>query len=44
VIATIFANAYGGYAARSWGYIVRDPNVANKLGDPAKQLKKVNRN
>ena len=37
-------NGYGGYTARSWDYIVWDPDVANKLGDPAKHLKEVNRN
>ena len=37
-------NGYGGYAARSWEYIVWDSDVAQQLGDPAKHLKEVNQN
>jgi len=37
-------NGYGGYAARSWDYIVWDSDVAQQLGDPVKHLKEVNQN
>lgn len=37
-------NGYGGYAARSWEYIVWDSDVAQQLGAPAKHLKEVNQN
>lgn len=37
-------NGYGGYAARSWSYIVWDDSLASKLGDPKARLKEVNKN
>ena len=37
-------NGYGGYAARSWSYIVWDESLASKLGNPESHLKGVNKN
>lgn len=36
-------NGYGGWAARSWGYILWDTAVAYLIGDPDSYLARINK-